>query len=304
MRKNAQLFSHTLGGLAIRHETVVAFCPGHISGYFKKVAGNTALTTGSIGAGIVITEGVTATVRHAECPTVIIRHRNVNGITSLISQQSPPLSSIMERLGVTAEVTTECHLPIGAGFGLSAAALLGTATALNRLFSLGLTSWDIARHSHEIEVEHRTGLGDVAAAQEGGRVIRHGPGIDALIERKFDLPESLYSVSFGPIHTPAVLGSPSRMEQVSSAFPIKTPDDAREFFTLSREFADKSGLITAQVQKVFRVCEEENIPVGMTMLGNGIFAYGKNAREVLAPFGEVYEFRVSPTGPRIMEVKA
>ncbi|MDO9034557.1 MAG: GHMP kinase, partial [Methanoregula sp.] len=129
------------------------------------------MTTGSIGAGIVITEGVTATVRHSDIPSVVIRHRAVDGTTSTISRASPPLISIMERLGVTASITTECHLPIGAGFGLSAAALLASATALNRLFTIGLTPWDIARHSHEIEVEHRTGLGDVAAAQGGGRVI-------------------------------------------------------------------------------------------------------------------------------------
>ena len=263
--------------------------------------GLTSLTTGSIGAGIVITEGVTATVRHADTPSVIIRQRTVEGITAIISRESPPITSIMERLRVTASVTTECHLPIGAGFGLSAAALLATATALNRLFTLGLTPWDIARHSHEIEVEHRTGLGDVAAAQGGGRVIRHGPGIDARIERKFDLNESLYSVSFGPIHTPTVLGSPSQMEQVSSAFPPAAPYDARDFFTISKQFAERSGLMTDPVKKVFRICDQENVPAGMTMLGNGVFAYGKRAREVLSPFGEVHEFQVSPTGPRIME---
>ena len=207
----------------------------------------------------------------------------------------------MERLGVVASITTECHLPIGAGFGLSAAALLATATALNHLFFLGLTPWDIARNSHEIEVEHRTGLGDVAAAQGGGRVIRHGPGINARIERKFDLPESLYSVSFGPIHTPTVLGSPSQMEQVSSAFPPAAPRNARDFFTVSKQFAERSGLITEAVKKVFRICDQENIPAGMTMLGDGVFAYGKKAQEVLSPFGEVYEFNVSPTGPRIVE---
>ncbi|MFA4823927.1 MAG: pantoate kinase [Methanoregula sp.] len=280
---------------------VVAFCPGHISGYFKRIEGSTSLTTGSMGAGIVITEGVTATVRHSETPSVIIRHRAVNGNPSIISCESPPLASIMERLGVTASITTECHLPIGAGFGLSAAALLATVTALNRLFNLGLTPWDIARYSHEIEVEHRTGLGDVAAAQGGGRVIRHGPGIDARIERKFDLPESLYSVSFGPIHTPTVLASPSQMEKVSSAFPLASPRDARDFFSLSKQFAEQSGLMTDAVKKVFHICDQENVPAGMTMLGNGVFAYGKKAREVLSPFGEVYEFQVSPTGPRILE---
>ncbi|MDO8874395.1 MAG: pantoate kinase [Methanoregula sp.] len=285
----------------MRENYVVAFCPGHISGYFKKIEGSTSLTTGSIGAGIVITEGVTATVRHARTPSVIIRQRAVNGTTATISHESPPLTSIMERLGVTASITTECHLPIGAGFGLSAAALLASATALNRLFTLGLTPKDISRHSHEIEVEHRTGLGDVAAAQGGGRVIRHGPGIDTRIERKFDLKESLYSVSFGPIHTPAVLGSPSRMEQVSSAFPHAAPHDARDFFTKSKQFAERSGLMTDSVKKVFLLCDQENVPAGMTMLGDGVFAYGKKAYEVLTAFGEVYEFQVSPTGPRIME---
>jgi pantoate kinase len=293
------LYNH--GGLPITQNSVVAFCPGHISGYFKKIAGSTSLTTGSIGAGIVITEGVTATVRHADIPSVTIRHRAVNGTISTISCESPPLASIMERLGVTASVTTECHLPIGAGFGLSAAALLASATALNHLFILGLTPWDIARHSHEIEVEHRTGLGDVAAAQGGGRVIRHGPGIDARIERAFDLPESLYSVSFGPIHTPTVLGSASQMEQVSSAFPSRSPSDVKDFFTLSKQFAERSGLMTDTVKKVIHRCDQENIPSGMTMLGDGVFAYGRKAREVLSQFGEVYEFRISSSGPRIIE---
>jgi pantoate kinase len=283
------------------HDTVVAFCPGHVSGYFKKVAGSTRLTTGSMGAGIVITQGVTATARLADTASVIILHRAADGTTTTISQESPPLMSIMDRLEVTASIVTECHLPIGAGFGLSAAALLATATALNRLFPLGLTPWDIARHAHEIEVEQRTGLGDVSAAQGGGRVIRHGPGIDARIERIFDLPEPLYSVSFGPMHTPEVLGSPALMERVSSAFPSASPRNARDFFSLSRQFAEQSGLMTDRVKKVFAACDREQVPAGMTMLGDGVFAYGKTARDVLRPFGEVYEFFVSPTGPEILE---
>ena len=39
----------------------------------------------------------------------------------------------------------------------------------------------------------------------------------------------------------------------------------------------------------------------MTMLGNGVFAYGRKAREVLLPFGHVYEFHVSATGAHIVE---
>ena len=54
------------------------------------------------------------------------------------SRTSPPLEYVLEKLGVTVSVTTECHLPIGAGFGLSAAALLATLTAVNRCHDLGL----------------------------------------------------------------------------------------------------------------------------------------------------------------------
>jgi hypothetical protein len=38
----------------------------------------------------------------------------------------------------------------------------------------------------------------------------------------------------------------------------------------------------------------------MTMLGNGVFACGSAAREVLAECGEVYEFHVAPSGARII----
>ena len=76
----------------------------------------------------------------------------------------------MENLTITASVVTESVLPIGAGFGLSAAALLATLTALNRLYCLEMDAEQIAEIAHAAEVAHRTGLGDVAACQGGGRV--------------------------------------------------------------------------------------------------------------------------------------
>ena len=50
------------------------------------------------------------------------------------------------------------------------------------------------------------------------------------IERRFDMPEPLYAVSFGPIHTPTVLGSSEQMDRISSAFPKTIPKDHRGFF--------------------------------------------------------------------------
>jgi pantoate kinase len=277
--------------------TVTAFCPGHISGYFRRIEGDTIATTGSIGAGLVISEGVTATVEPSERTSVIVHRRG--GAVPVYG--SPLLVDVLERLDVTASVITECILPIGAGFGLSAAALLATLTAVNRLYDLGMDQEGIAQCAHGAEVEHRTGLGDVAACQGGGRVIRHGPGIHGFIERRFDIPGPLYAVSFGPIHTPSVLGSPEQMERVSSAFPKTTPADAKDFFHLSRDFARLSGLMTCEVREIIRLCDAAGVPSGMTMLGNGVFACGRKARDVLSPFGPVFEFQVADGGVRILE---
>ena len=283
--------------------SVTAFCPGHISGYFRRVEGASAATTGSIGAGIVINEGVTATVTPADATSVSVWRKEESGKRVQYSPTSPPLEYVLKKLGVTVSVTTECRLPIGAGFGLSAAALLATITAVNRCHDLGLIPHDIAALAHEAEVVHRTGLGDVAACQGGGRVIRSGPGIDAAITRSFDLPEPLYAVSFGPISTPSVLGSQKQMDRVTAAFPSNPPEDADDFFKISRRFAEKSGLLTQEAGEVIRQCADNGIPASMTMLGNGVFAYGREARDILSGSGEVYALRVAGEGARIVGVR-
>jgi pantoate kinase len=286
---------------SMKPDSVVAFCPGHISGYFRSIAGKTIETTGSIGAGIVISEGVTATVEPSDRISISIRRKSSSGTSDEVFSESPLLEHVLEHLNLTASVVTECALPIGAGFGLSAAALLATLTALNHLFDRGMNSEEIAQCAHAAEVIHRTGLGDVAACQGGGRVVRSGPGIHGLIVRSYDMPEPLYAVNFGPIHTPTVLGSSAQMELVSSAFPRTIPGNAEDFFLLSRLFAQESGLMTKEAQAVIRQCEKRGIPSSMTMLGNGVFAYGRKAREVLLAFGHVYEFHASATGAHIVE---
>ncbi|MDD1701427.1 MAG: GHMP kinase [Methanoregula sp.] len=284
--------------------SVTAFCPGHISGYFRRVDGRTPTTTGSIGAGIVISEGVTAIVKPAASTSVVVRRLDPGAERFVISRESPPLAFALERLGASVRVETTCRLPISAGFGLSAAALLATLTATDRLLDLGMQPGEIAEVAHETEVLFRTGLGDVAACQKGGRVVRNGPGIQGEIIRTFDLKEPVYTISFGPIPTPAVLGSPEQMAQVAAAFPKRQPENGRDFFTLAREFSDKSGLETPRVKQVLSACDEHRIPAGMTMLGEGVFAYGNAARDVLGEFGEVYRMQVARTGTEIIEVKA
>ena len=279
---------------------VTAYCPGHISGFFKRVAGKDRDATGSIGAGIVIDPGVTVTVTPARQTSIRIVRKPARGPFRQVADNSPPIASALREIGMDARVVTTCRLPIGAGFGLSAAALLATLTAANRAGNLGLSLHEIARIAHETEIAHRTGLGDVAACQDGGRVWRTGPGIDGHIERFFDMPDPVYAVSFGPIHTPTVLGSPDQMRRVSRAFPGGEPVNPAVFFSACRRFSRQSSIETMEVGHVLAACNAEGVDAAMTMLGNGVFAYGSRAGAVLRPFGTVYPCSMAHGGPRII----
>ncbi|HXW98903.1 MAG TPA: GHMP kinase [Methanomicrobiales archaeon] len=275
----------------------VARSPGHLSGYFRRVQGETARDTGSAGAGIVIQEGVTVKAVPAPEPEVEILSEN-----QLLKGELPLIETAMERLGVSASVTAESILPAGAGFGLSAAGLLASISALSALFELGLPDREIAALAHEIEVVNRTGLGDVAACQGGGIECRMGPGIGAEIVRIADPGSVLYAVSLGPILTPLVLGDPNRMEKIAGAFPGRCPRDLGDFLGLSRAFAEGSGLVTPRVRGVLLACDRAGVGASMTMLGEGVFAVGEEAEAALSPFGKVFQLHVASEGFRRGEV--
>lgn len=277
--------------------SVKAFSPGHISGYFSRIMGETPEDTGSIGAGLVLSQGVTATVEQSEETEVLVVADGVQ------RSGSPPIEEALERMGVSAHVRTESLLPIGSGFGLSAASLLATISAADELFSLSMGMSEIARLSHEIEVMHGNGLGDVAAELGGGLVCRNAPGIRGVTQRLPVHDEQIAIISLSPISTQQVLSSPESMKRVASAYPGRSPVDIDDFFNLSRQFAEASGLITDPVRAILSACDDANLPASMTMLGEGVFASGEEAEAVLSQFGKVFVTSVADDGPTIIEVK-
>jgi pantoate kinase len=278
---------------------VTAFCPGHLSGYFAPVIGRDPASTGSIGAGMVINEGVTARVTPAGAREIVVRRADEQGNVLCEVFRSPPLAYLMERLSVTVRIETVCRLPISAGFGLSAASLVSSALAINELCNLGLSAEDCCAIAHEAEILHHTGLGDVAACQGGGRDFREGAGIYAPITRYFDIREPLFALHFGPLPSSNVLSSHEALLKVAGAYPGGIPDSPRRFFELSWAFAQNSGLLTPEVSEVLRHCEQGGVPASMTMLGNGAFCLGVRGGEIFSAYDEVYELRLAGTGPRI-----
>ncbi|WOF16322.1 GHMP kinase [Methanoplanus sp. FWC-SCC4] len=275
--------------------TAVAFCPGHISGWFKRADPKNGVK-GSVGGGIVVNKGVTSEVRESDAMSVQALKKEADGSISSLFSGSPPIEYAFEKLGILAEVITTTRLPAGSGFGLSAASLLSSLSAANSLFDLGLDNAGIAKIAHESEIKFNSGLGDVAALTGGGYICRQKPGIMGDIIRNYDMNDSISVISFGPLPTESILGNPKAMEKISSAFREVCPKTPAEFFEISREFAENSGLISERIRSVLLKCDQNNIPASMTMLGEGVFAYGKNAERILAGFGEVYNLNMSKYG--------
>ncbi len=281
-------------------QSVTAFCPGHISGYFRTCPDPNPRNAGSIGGGIVIDAGVTLTIAPAPETSIRIFLTRPDGTGSLVARVSPALFLLLERLGVTAQVSSSSPLPPGCGYGLSAAALLAAAHAANRLFSLGLSDAECTMHAHICDVLNRSGLGDVSASQGGGWVVRTSPGPKGIIRRRDDR-RKIHAISFSPIPTREILDAGDLIQNIAQAYPEQEPETLDEFFRYARNFTDQSGLATERIRKVLTACEDNDIPASMTMLGEGVFTLGEEGADILKSFGEVFSFSISRHGPEIIE---
>lgn len=269
----------------------VTFAPGHISGYFKRIDGDSIQTTGSLGAGIVIDKGVRVEMHEASRIRIQIGDTDIDDWL---------IREVLSSLDVRADVRVTVEMPMGAGFGMSAAGLLATYSAANCVFQLGMTAEEIAAAAHEVEVIHGTGLGDVAASTGGGLVVRTRPGISGVTCRMYPEDE-IWTVSFGGISTHDVITSKEKMQQVTAAFPEKEPATLAEFMENSAAFTEKSGLLPIDLLPILAACKQAGVPASMTMLGTGVFAVGPAAERILSQFGEPIRLHVSRSGPVILE---
>ena len=244
-----------------------AFVPGHITGFFTSHTAGKPARTGSRGAGVTLTDGVSVTVSPGE-------GLRFNGTKTEIA----PVGTVCDRLGVDAAIEVETSLPLGAGFGVSGAVCLGTAIAANAVFGCGKTENELIAIAHCAEVKAGTGLGDVVAQARGGMPIRIDPGapshnrLDGLPAR----PRIEYA-TFGELSTPAVLAEET--EQLTRAgesalSQLLGQPGVETFMAASRAFAEEAALLTPTVETAIEAVVDAGGEAAMAMLGKTVFATG------------------------------
>jgi pantoate kinase len=284
-----------------------AFSPGGISSFFEicdRTADGKPIANleqvGARGGGFGIEKGVSTEVSVAAAKK--------NSVKVFINGKSWPeaettktvvqmlLKKTNKKYAVVVRHNVE--IPIGAGFGSSAAGALTTALAFSKALGLNLTYNQLGRVAHVAEVKCKTGLGTVGPLMLGGCVLTIEPGAPgiAIIDR---IPISTNYVIvagvLGPIPTKEVLSSPEKRLVVNkwgekTLEEILSEPSLENFLNRCREFAEKTGFMTGRVRTLIRLAEKAGaVGAAQNMVGEAAHALTtlENAENVVQAFKQV-----------------
>lgn len=267
-----------------------AFSPAGVSSFFE-ICDRTAdgkmiidpERIGARGGGFALNKGVSTEVIVAEaeekrvqvfingefCPEAETTKSVVEMLTAKVS----------ENYAVTVKHRVE--VPIGAGFGSSAAGALGAALALSKVLALNLTYNQLGRVAHVAEVRCRTGLGTVGPLLFGGCGLTLEPGAPgyARLDRIPVSPDHrIIAGTFRPYPTKEMLASQEKREIINewgqkTLQKILAEPSLENFMGACKQFAVGTGFATERVQKLIELSEKAGaIGAAQNMLGEAVHA--------------------------------
>lgn len=254
---------------------VSVFIPAHITGFFSIENNDDPLKNGSCGAGFLLDRGVETILKDSSEYKI-----NINQGSDIVINEVLKYFNIEDSF----EITQDIQLPIGAGFGTSAASALSLSLALNEFFDFGYSKNECGQIAHKAEVSLGGGLGDVIGQTGSGLVLRTRPGAPGVGKIK-SFEEDLYVATkfFGKIDTASVIRNPEHKKIISvngrkCLDSFKKNSSVENFLRLSYEFSLNTKLMTNEVQSLadyFNSCDDI-LGASMAMLGNTVFAFADN----------------------------
>jgi pantoate kinase len=267
--------------------TAWAFAPGHVTGIFSPELGaRDPRGRGSVGAGLVLEAGVLASAewRAASRPSVRLR--------SEATQPLPISEDVARRLlshrPGQLRVRLRHELPIGQGFGMSAAGALATALAVASV--TGDSHQRAVETAHLADLYGGGGLGGVSAILAGGLEVRDRPGIPPWGHvRHYPTSGTAFVIVAGSaMPSPRLLGDPRFLRRVERA---ATPGLARlrgrasfsNFLHEAERFTDDLRLGPPQILRRVHALRSPETRVAQAMFGRSLFAVPRTrrARELL-----------------------
>ena len=262
-----------------------AFCPAHITGFFKAHIGENQDDTnkiGSMGAGFSIKDGVTTSVKVTPKTDHDSNFRiSAQGYESDKTDITEFVLNEFLKLGnfdkLFFDIKHEISIPVGYGLGSSSAVALSLAFALDRALQTNLKGNEIGSIAHNAELNCKTGLGDVLASYHGGFEVRVKPGAPGVgrVEKIETKPMSVIMICFSPISTNKFLKE--RLAQINGlggkmVDKLLVSKDHEHFQDMSLEFAKYVNVITPRMKKVISDLTSNKIKCGVALFGETIFS--------------------------------
>lgn len=262
-----------------------AFCPAHITGFFKAYLDdnqNSLENFGSTGAGFSIKQGVTTRVK------VDTKDNQESNFRITTKGYQPDKTDVSEfvlneflKLGKFSnkffDIEHEISIPVGYGLGSSGAVALSLSFALDQALETKLDKTTIGQIAHNAEVNCKTGLGDVLASFHGGFEIRVKPGAPGIgcVEKIFTNEISVIMICFSPISTNKFIKE--RLSQINGlggkmVNRLLESKNYKHFQDMSLEFAKFVNVITPRMQKLVNELSKNNIKCGIAFFGETVFS--------------------------------
>ena len=262
-----------------------AFCPAHITGFFKAHLENDQEkleNLGSMGAGFSIKQGVTTRV-------TIERKSNHNSnfkittkgyqsdktdISEFVLNEFLKIGNFEDKFF---DIEHEILIPVGYGLGSSSAVALSLSFALDQALETKLDKNTIGQIAHNAEVNCKTGLGDVLASFHGGFEVRVKPGAPGIgsVEKISTDKISVIMICFSPISTNKFIKE--RLSQINGlggkmVNRLLESKDYQHFQDMSLEFAKYVDVMTPRMQRIVNELTRNDIKCGVALFGETIFS--------------------------------
>jgi len=264
----------------------LAFCPAHITGFFKAdVEQQEPEKMGSLGAGFSIKDGVTTSVA-AEKNGKSYFQIKVSGYKPDNTDVSEFVVKEFQKLvdeNYFIEIHHDISVPIGYGLGCSGAVALSLSYALNEALDIKLSNEEVGKIAHKAEVSCKTGLGDVIGSFYGGFEIRTKPGAPGVGElKKIDSDSSVIIACFAPMSTKKFLDE--KLEMINGlggkmVNKLIQTSDYNEFQDMSVEFAKYIKVMTPKMDSVISELNGIGVRCGVALFGETIFTLVPKEKE-------------------------
>jgi Predicted archaeal kinase (sugar kinase superfamily) len=280
-----------------------AYCPAHITCFFKPMESSDILAKGSLGAGIRLESGTFVSLEERTGDTRI----SLNGVPTDAKITRNVLKRMILEKGV--ELNIETQLPLGQGFGMSASGAIAVALCAAEMF--GASRYEAFTAAHIADIEGGGGLGDVAALMtEAHQPVRVKAGIPpkgSIIDTGLSFDRVTVAILGLNMKTSDVLRNENRYDAILSAGGSSVADylkDATEerLFDISNAFSSVSGVEQNNVTDAIGRLREKGIRSAMCMLGNSIFSEASEdeIKEVLGEDIRTFSTRSTDEGARII----